>query len=81
MFIHLGNDIMVSSNEIIAIFEQSLLKKRNIAFAKNHEKANLVVNIGNQDTKSVVVTEDDTIYFSPFSTLTLRRRLEIETTA
>lgn len=80
MFIHLGNDIMVPSDEIVAIFEQSLLEKRNMAFAKNHKKAKLVVNIGDQDTKSVVVTEDDTIYFSPFSTLTLRKRLETETT-
>ncbi|HET7580546.1 MAG TPA: extracellular matrix/biofilm biosynthesis regulator RemA family protein [Bacillales bacterium] len=79
MFIHLGNDVMVPSDEIVAIFDQSLLEKRNMAFAGNHEKAHLVIDIGEQDTKSVVVTEDDTIYFSPFSTLTLRRRLESNT--
>ncbi|HEX7063969.1 MAG TPA: extracellular matrix/biofilm biosynthesis regulator RemA family protein [Bacillales bacterium] len=78
MFIHLGNDVMIPSDEIVAIFEHALIAKRNMPFVENHDKAYLIVNIGEQDTKSVVVTEDDTIYFSPFSTLTLRRRLETD---
>ncbi|HET7657781.1 MAG TPA: extracellular matrix/biofilm biosynthesis regulator RemA family protein [Bacillales bacterium] len=79
MFIHLGNDVMVPANEIVMILDRVLLEKRNIAFAKNHDKAHLIVNIGQQDTKSVVITNDDKVYFSPFSTLTLKRRLEAET--
>ena len=79
MFIHLGNDVMVPASEIVMILDKTLLKKRNIAFAKNHEKAQLIVDIGQHDTKSVVITEDDKIYFSAFSTLTLKRRLEAET--
>ncbi|HEX6922991.1 MAG TPA: extracellular matrix/biofilm biosynthesis regulator RemA family protein [Bacillales bacterium] len=80
MFIHLGSDVMVPSNEIVAIFEYTLIEKRNMRFVESHEKAYLIVDVGDQDTKSVVVTEDDTVYLSPFSTLTLRRRLESEST-
>ena len=79
LFIHLGNDVMVSTDEIVMILDKSLLRKRNIAFAKNHEKAHLVVDIGQHETKSVVITDDDKIYLSAFSTLTLKRRLEAET--
>jgi hypothetical protein len=70
---------MVPSNEIVAILEYTLLEKRNMAFLENHQKTYLVIDIGKQETKSVVVTAYDNIYLSPFSTLTLKRRLETDT--
>jgi len=80
LFIHLGDDVMIPSEEIIAIFERSFLKnKKNIPFVENHERSYCVVDIGLDFTKSVVVCDDDTIYLSPFSALTLRRRLETNT--
>ncbi|HET7627723.1 MAG TPA: DUF370 domain-containing protein [Bacillales bacterium] len=79
MFIHLGNDVMVPAGEIVAILDYALLEKRNLAFLENHKKTYLVIDIGKQETKSAVVTTDENIYLSPFSTLTLKRRLNSET--
>lgn len=77
MYIHLGGEVTVETSKIIAIMEQApLLKdKKNTAFIESRKKAGNFIDLGDPYTKSVVITED-TVYLSPFSTLTLRRRLE-----
>lgn len=75
LFIHLGNEVVIRAREIIAIFDMELFSQSEIneEFLKETRKGALVVNIGEADTKSLVITED-AVYLSPFSALTLKRR-------
>lgn len=77
LFIHLGNDVMIRTNEIVAILEGEpfLQNKRNRRFLDGYEKAGHMTDIGEQDTKSVIIT-DNHAYLSPFSPVTLKHRIE-----
>lgn len=79
MFIHLGSEMMVETEEIVAVIDQEpfFKNKKNVQFMKGHQQAGLVMDLGEQLTKSIVIT-GNTVYLSPFSTLTLKRRLETD---
>ncbi|TLS35123.1 extracellular matrix regulator RemB [Pseudalkalibacillus caeni] len=75
MFIHLGEDVVVRSRDVVAIIDRQILETSEITneFLARHQKDGLVVDIGKDLTKSIVVTTD-TIYLSPLSSVTLKRR-------
>lgn len=77
MFIYIGNDLVVESKQIIAIFDMELVHQsgRLTSIVKNNEKNNQLH--GNKDdAKSIILTER-AAYFSPLSTLTLKNRDEL----
>ncbi|MFC7395128.1 extracellular matrix regulator RemB [Scopulibacillus cellulosilyticus] len=78
MFIHLGEDIIVRTNEVVAIFDYERMKEDqgNLRLLENLKKAKKVNNIGEQLSKSVVFT-DHAVYLSPFSPATLKRRSQL----
>jgi extracellular matrix regulatory protein B len=73
MFIHLGENIVVRSLDVIAILDWQLLKESEIAneFIDKNYKNNLEKASG--EAKSIVITVDQ-IYFSPLSSNTLKKR-------
>ncbi|TCP22148.1 uncharacterized protein DUF370 [Scopulibacillus darangshiensis] len=75
MFIHLGEDIIIRSTEVIAIFDYERMKEDlgNQTLLMTLEDKKVMHDIGQQMTKSVVFT-DGGIYLSPFSPATLKRR-------
>ena len=82
MYLHLGQDVVVRTEEIIGIFDMdnatvSRASKRYLAMA---EKAGRVVNITGELPKTFVVCGDkkrgQTIYLSQMATATLLRRAE-----
>ncbi|MGV3488549.1 MAG: extracellular matrix regulator RemB [Tuberibacillus sp.] len=75
MFIHLGEDVVIRSVEVIAIFNYELFQddEFNKAFIKQMIDDMKLLNVGGEVTKSVVITES-CIYYSPFSPTTLKRR-------
>lgn len=82
MYLHLGNDISVRKQEIVAIFDldntsQSALTRRYLSAA---EKAGSVVNAaGDELPKSFVVCAREgrqTVYLSQLNSSTLLRRSE-----
>lgn len=75
MFIHLGGDVMVPSKDVIAIFD---LKMKDSAestkeFLNVAEEEGFVIIIDDHDSKAFVVTNQK-VYFSPISSLTLKKR-------
>ncbi|GAA0436940.1 DUF370 domain-containing protein [Lentibacillus halophilus] len=74
MFIHIGNDSIIQSDDIISIID------RNVAMSSSIMEE-MLVNTGIKqhvfnaadDVKSVVITEDD-IYCSSLSVATLKKR-------
>lgn len=74
MFIHLGEDIIIQSEDVIAIIDSSLMNSVILEeFVKINNENNNIVEITDGAVKSIVVTKDR-VYFSPFSTVTLKRR-------
>src|SRR5690554_2884785 len=75
MYIHLGGDKVIRSRELIAIFDISNEKPsdipRSLLTHDNQEKK--VEHIGDEDPKSLVVTESR-LYYSPISSFTLKKR-------
>ncbi|MCJ7843495.1 DUF370 domain-containing protein [Lederbergia sp. NSJ-179] len=74
MYVHAGEDVMIRSNEIIAILEKETVEySLEIQNFLKH-KEDLIMNLSNGDFKSLIITEPH-IYFSPIASSTLKKRL------
>lgn len=78
MYIHLGGEKVIASKELIAIFDISIEKSSKISkqFASHAMKEKLVVRIGEEEPKSIVVTQG-AVYYSPISSSTLKKKANI----
>ena len=81
MFIHVGEEHIISADEIIAIIDYSLVSSSTIndelLVALDEKEAVIVTD--ETLTKSVVFTADK-VYYSPLSVLTLRKRSSVLST-
>ena len=78
MFIHLGEDIVIRSEDGVAIIDGQLLESASIMseFLEGHKKQKNIIEISSGDMKSIVITTDQ-VYFSPLSSATLNRRSQM----
>lgn len=80
MYIHLGNNTMIKTEEIIGIFDldNASVSKRTRDFLKKAEKEGIVITTSFELPKSFVVTENEKkgkkIYLSQLSSGTLLKR-------
>ena len=80
MFLHLGNDVLINTKNLIGIFdiEKSSISKHTKDFLSNAEKMNRIVNVSYELPKSFIVCLDEdfneTVYISQISTATLKKR-------
>ncbi len=79
MFIHLGGDVVVPLNNIIAIMdmESSSLSHNTREFLQTAEDEGFIKKISNDKPKSFILSEKDNntiIYLSPISSVTLQKR-------
>ncbi|NHN32284.1 extracellular matrix regulator RemB [Paenibacillus agricola] len=75
MFIHLGGEKIIRSSELVAIFDLSIEKsskisKQYLSYANKEKKVEV---IGEEESKSLVVTKSK-VYYSPISSMTLKKR-------
>lgn len=77
MFIYIGNDHVVESDSIIAILDYELIysSKRLNEVLDRHREIDQIYGI-EESAKSIIITLDS-IYYSPFSTYTLKNRDEL----
>ena len=81
MYLHIGSDCMIHSDDIIAIFdfENTTTSKITREFLSGTEKENFVITVSEEDLpKSFIVTDyigTSKVYISPISTATLIKRL------
>ncbi|MFV9510294.1 extracellular matrix regulator RemB [Tepidibacillus sp. LV47] len=76
MFIHIGGDFVVLAKEVVAIIDvsnQEQISKKGKSYVQQMEQTHPVIRISNTDVKSIVITTNH-IYFSPISSLTLKKR-------
>ena len=83
MFLHLGQDTIITTEDIIGIFDldTSTVMKSTRDFLSTMTKENRVITIGYELPKSFVLTYDKkkkekTMYISPISSVTLLKRIE-----
>ena len=82
MFLHLGSDVTVCTNDIIAIFdiETTTVSKITREFLAVSTEEEFIVNVSQEDLpRSFVLTEVkgmSRIYISPISSATLNKRFE-----
>ena len=82
MFLHLGNDVVIFSRDLIAIFDfdNTTISKITREFLHISEEEEFIVNVSKEDLpKSFVITEAggrSKVYISPISSATLYKRFE-----
>ncbi|AET58266.1 hypothetical protein HPL003_07515 [Paenibacillus terrae HPL-003] len=75
MYIHLGGEKIIRSSELVAIFDISIEKSSKISkqYVNHVQQQKHVEMIGEEEAKSIVVTQN-TVYYSPISSTTLKKR-------
>ena len=83
MYLHLGQDTVVRSKEVVGIFdlENASLSKFTRDFLAENTKADAVINVSMEMPKSFVLCQDEqnkksTVYISQISSRTLLKRAE-----
>lgn len=78
MYIHLGGEKVILSSELIAIFDITIEKSSKISkqFLSHASETKNVVRIGEEEPKSIVVTQNE-IYYSPISSATLKKKANV----
>lgn len=81
MFIHIGDDHVIQSKDVVAIIDNSLVSSSTIIeeMLFNQRKNKQVVETEENHAKSIVIT-NDIIYFSPLSVFTLKKRANMRST-
>ena len=77
MYIYLGGNTVISSNEILGIFDMDTftVNKATRDYLSNSEKNKKVIYVNYELPKSFVVCKDK-IYICPLNTSTLLKRVE-----
>lgn len=80
MYLHLGQDYVVHTRQIIGIFDidTCTVAKRTRDYLRHAQKEGAVVALSDELPKSFVVTDfpTETVYISPISSKTLKKRCE-----
>lgn len=73
MYLHIGDDIVVQTDEIVAILDKKLLDSSPILAEFLQQKAEITLHLAKKSIKSIVVTTKH-VYFSPLASVTLKKR-------
>lgn len=82
MYLHIGSDLMVHSDDIVSIldFENTTTSKITREFLAVSQEEDFIINVSEEDLpKSFIVTERDgktKVYISPISSATLLKRIK-----
>lgn len=83
MYIHLGGDVLINKNKIVAIIDletvtESKINEEFLKKIKNNKNINYISERGKEKTLIITVKEQ---YLSPISSTTLFKRGELRDTA
>lgn len=73
MYVHLGEDILVRTSEIIAILDKDTVKSSQHIQQLLERKSKEMKPLTKGTFKSIVITENS-IYYSPLASSTLKKR-------
>lgn len=73
MYLHVGEEITIHTKEIIAIIDKHSIRSSPLMDKFIHHHQAQIMNLTKGNYKSIVITKDK-VYFSPFSSGTLKKR-------
>lgn len=81
MYLHLGDEAMAKTSQIIGVFDldTSTVPEATRDFLARAQKEGIIVNIGENLPKSFIIYEENgqfRVYISPLASSTLRRRAQ-----
>ena len=83
MFLHLGENTVITTDEIIGIFDldNTTVSKATRDYLSIMQKSKKIVDVSYDLPKSFILchrkeTDDDVVYISPISTQTLLKRIQ-----
>lgn len=77
MFVHLGEDTVILKRNIIAILNlESVDSNITKEFIKDKEKRDVIKYVSKKENQSAILVKNEeyTLYYSPISVATLRKR-------
>lgn len=77
MMLHIGEEVVIPYNKIIAIFDINILNDNavNKEFFQTAEDEGFIKKISNK-VKSFVITTENNMFLSPISSITLKARFD-----
>lgn len=75
MYVHIGDDVLVRSSDIIAIFDKETIMASPFAEGNLPNLNKKVIHLEKGHCKSIVIV-NDFIYFSPLASGTIKKRAE-----
>lgn len=76
MYIHLGDNHVVPSKEVVLILDRQSSQDSAIVHEFFKKQQDKIVQLASNDAKSIIITLDK-IYFSPLSSSTLKKRAHV----
>jgi extracellular matrix regulatory protein B len=76
LYIHLGDNFVVPSKEVVMILDRQSSQSSFIVTEFLEKQEDKIVQLSHGEAKSIVVTMDK-IYYSPLSSSTLKKRAQI----
>lgn len=73
MYVHVGEDTLIRSTDIIAILDKETIKSSQLVKEYLEAKSDHVVHLTKAAYKSIVIT-DHAVYYSPLASGTLKKR-------
>ncbi|WP_419882585.1 extracellular matrix regulator RemB [Peribacillus sp. B-H-3] len=73
MYLHIGEDILVKTDDVIAILDKQILHSSVITQEFLEKKESIISNLAKGSIKSVVIT-DKHVFYSPLASGTLKKR-------
>lgn len=73
MYLHIGEDTLVRTSEIIAILDKESTGFSDVLEEFLARRSQEIVNLSKKEYKSIVITKDQ-IYYSPLAAGTLKKR-------
>ncbi|OIK05685.1 protein of unknown function [Bacillus sp. OV322] len=73
MYLHIGEDILVKTDDVIAILDKQILHSSAITQEFLEKKESIISNLAKGSIKSVVIT-DKHVFYSPLASGTLKKR-------
>lgn len=75
MYLHIGEDVLVKTAEIVTILDKKLLESSPILTEFLQKKKKITFSLAKGSIKSIVVTTKY-VYYSPLSSVTLTKRAQ-----
>jgi len=80
MYIYIGSSEIIKTENIICVLDYQLMQSSSKFKKFIKQRKNKIHVIGDKkDIKSIIITDDE-LYYSPLSTITLKKRDDIYTT-